>query len=105
MSRGWSCPNCGGCYSPATPQCFNCTGRYSTSNGTELRAPHLSHNSVPPHIYNEPHVYMDIDDDVKVTFRKKGYYVPYPEQRLEWKTKDELKRDFPEKQNEVNEQT
>ena len=100
MNRGWTCPNCGGCYSPATPQCFNCTGRTSTSGGCELRAPHLSHNSPPPH-----HVYFELDDDGKVTFGKKGHYAPYPEQRLEWQTKDELKRDFPDKQNEANEQT
>ncbi len=33
-NQGWICPNCGGCYSPATPQCFNCTGVYASSSGT-----------------------------------------------------------------------
>lgn len=49
MNRGWTCPNCGGCYSPTTPQCFNCTGRYSTSSGTELDAiRYLTQETVRP---------------------------------------------------------
>lgn len=24
MNQGWSCPGCGRCYSPTTPQCFTC---------------------------------------------------------------------------------
>lgn len=104
MNRGWTCPNCGGCYSPATPQCFNCTGRTSTSGGCELRGPHLSHNSVPPHLYNEPHVYMELDDDGKVTLGKKGQYAPegWP---VVWKSKEEMLEQFPDKQNDTNEQT
>lgn len=35
-SQGWQCPICGGVYSPYTPQCFNCTGRYSASSSTEI---------------------------------------------------------------------
>lgn len=46
MNRGWMCPNCGGCYSPATPQCFNCTGRTSVSCGTQMDVYHMM--TVPP---------------------------------------------------------
>lgn len=35
VNLGWKCPSCGGCYSPMTPQCYNCTGRTYTSDSCE----------------------------------------------------------------------
>ena len=34
MNQGWSCPGCGRCYSPMTPQCFTCGQPSYTSNNT-----------------------------------------------------------------------
>ena len=34
MNQGWSCPGCGKCYSPTTPQCFTCGQPSYTSNNT-----------------------------------------------------------------------
>ena len=34
MNMGWTCPKCGGVFSPTTPQCFNCKGGGSTFVGT-----------------------------------------------------------------------
>lgn len=28
--QGWQCPVCGAVYSPTTPMCYNCTGKYKT---------------------------------------------------------------------------
>ena len=37
VNQGWSCPGCGKCYSPTTPQCFTCGQPTYTSNKTEWR--------------------------------------------------------------------
>ena len=35
MNMGWTCPKCGGVFSPTTPQCFNCKGGgYTTTYPT-----------------------------------------------------------------------
>jgi hypothetical protein len=34
MNQGWSCPGCGKCYSPTTPQCFTCGQPVRTSDNT-----------------------------------------------------------------------
>ena len=36
MNQGWSCPGCGRCYSPTTPQCFTCGQPTYTSNKTSI---------------------------------------------------------------------
>ena len=34
INSGWSCPGCGRCYSPTTPQCFTCGHPTYTANNT-----------------------------------------------------------------------
>lgn len=59
MNMGWRCPNCGGCYSPTTPQCYNCTGRYSSGSSTNTSADNcidvLKYLTTGPIIHHPPH--------------------------------------------------
>ena len=73
MNRGWTCPNCGGCYSPATPQCFNCTGRTNATSGCCIDPNHWSQQSTLPKVYPE------------------GYFP------IKIVSKEELKEQFPDK--------